>query len=160
MKTLLFVSIAVLFLTVSAHAAPKNSEGCTGAKMKIDGKCMRVDDPCNPDWPPGAQASFCKFGLGPETIGTCCKDAILAPWSSRCSEDDTHKWLTITPTGWRGIESSCSMISGKIIGREAAETKTGRTNPVYKVRAKCYTERFKSVETHTIVVIKGYLEFN
>jgi hypothetical protein len=77
-----------------------------------------------------------------------------------CTEDGTHNWVTVTPDGWHGIESSCKIINGKIIGRRSAETKTGRTNPVYKLKLRCYTEGSWSVETHTIVAFKGYLELH
>jgi hypothetical protein len=102
-------------------------------------------------------AANVKFKLGPEVLGTWC---IMPNNDMRieCSEDDTHDWVTITPNGWHGIESDCKIISGKIIGREAAETKTGRTNPVYYLKLNCYTEGFTSNQTSTIVASKGFLD--
>jgi hypothetical protein len=105
-------------------------------------------------------AANVKFKLGPEVLGTWCStpnnDALFM--QINCSEDDTHDWVTITPNGWYGIESDCKIISGKIIGREAVATKTVQTNPVYKLKMRCYAEGFTSRETHTIVAFKGFLE--
>jgi hypothetical protein len=109
-----------------------------------------------------ADAAGPKFKLSGEIIGTWCKDNLggVVPVFSPCDEEnDTHDWVTITAAGWSGIESSCSIISGEIIGSESAGTKTVDTNPIYKVKAKCYTEGFNSVETHTIVVMKGRLQW-
>jgi hypothetical protein len=96
--------------------------------------------------------------LGGDVLGTWCSndnDDLFG----RCTEDDTHNWVTVTADGWYGIESSCKIINGKIIGRRSAETKTGRTNPIYKLKLRCYTEVW-SIETHTIVAFKGFLQLH
>jgi hypothetical protein len=112
--------------------------------------------------PVSARDKSSTFKLGPEVLGTWCSVPNNDPlfMQGDCSEDDTHNWVTIKRDGWYGIESDCKIISGKIIGREAVATKTVQTNPVYRLKMRCYTEGFTSRETHTIVAFKGYLELH
>jgi hypothetical protein len=106
-----------------------------------------------------AHAANVKFKLGPEVLGTwCTNDNGGDFYDGHCAEDDTHNWVTIKRDGWYGTESDCKIIGGKIIGRRSAETKTGRTNPVYKLKMSCYVEGFTSRETFTIGAAKGLLE--
>jgi hypothetical protein len=102
-----------------------------------------------------------KFKIGPETVGAWCGTTGNL---HRCSEDEkTSAWVTITPTGWDFEEGGCKIISGKIIGKEAAHTKAlpWEYNPVYRVRAKCYAEGEErpSFETYSFVVTQGSLLF-
>jgi hypothetical protein len=103
-------------------------------------------------------ASASAFRLGPEVLGTWCGDAASGLFfqSDDCKED----WVTIARDGWRTVESDCKIISGKIIGKEAAHTKAlpSEYNPVYKLKMSCYAEGFTSRETFTIVAFKGTLE--